>query len=1014
MIRRILVVATIATALSVVAVGPAAALNPAGDDQHDLARAAVIDRVILAIMEHYYDPARIDAHDMFVATLDSLQDQVAEIKYKVSKNESSAAVHVRDRLLELDISEVHSPWELSRALRRVLRHVADHVSPKDYNFMEIEYNLANAVLSTLDPHSNAMSPDLYEDLRMGTSGEFGGLGIKITTDRRPPCDGELTVVEVFDGTPAAKSGLEVGDQIVKIDGESTVNISTAEAAERLRGKPGTKVRLRVRNPAGRQRQLTVTRRRIPIASVESEMLDEEVGYIRLDAFQGNSAEEFAEALRSLRSSGMKGLIVDLRGNPGGLLDITIEIADRFLSGGTIVATAGRRGTQQDVQNASTSGTEPLYPLVVLVDQRSASAAEILAGALRHHGRALLVGETTFGKGSVQMVLPLPGEGALRLTSAQYLTPGNISIQAVGVAPDVRFVPAVVDRDDPDLMPGGARFSEADLEKHLERPTDRRRSDRPGVVESTLFVPLDEREKDLEAFRRCYTDNPNRMGFADRYETDFAERLIASTSGVAAEELLLAARELVEEESGRQEKLLIRALRRVGIDWGEAPEESESAEEQVEDSDLRAKARLVGRAVPGEKVGLRVEVKNRGKRPVHRLRAVTASDNHQFAGHELLFGRIPPGGGKRWTARIELPLTAEPRVDPVRVDFRSDEGRVPSPVEVDVEVATRKRPQLAFEWHTEDLGDGNGFPEPGEEMRVRVEIENVGDGPTRDAEAKLSSRPGVDVVRGRIPLGRLKPGESEQGSFRYRVGEEFEGREATLRLVVEDLVPTRLGIPVGRSLLDVEIDVPISRARPGPGDASGEVTVTHEQDEVPLREGPSLESRVAGYAEAGAVFEVDARYRGYFRALLDGERSAWIEERHVRPGGGAGKADYRALQVAPPRISMAGDPVRRTSLEELKISGQAEHDQGLRDLMVFVGNHKVAYLPAASEGETRRMDFEVEVPLEVGENRVSVVARHDARIVATESVFVRREEARHHAAGSTSTEDDERLGSAGER
>lgn len=1013
MIRRILVVVTIATALTVAAVGPAAALESAGDDQHDLSRAAVIDRVILAVMEHYYDPVRIDAREMFVAALDSLQNQIAETKYGISKNDTVAGVHVRDRLLELDISELHSPWELSRALRRVLRHVADHVSSKDYDFMEIEYNVANAVLSTLDPHSSAMSPEIYEDLRMGTSGEFGGLGIKITTDRRPPCGGELTVVEVFEGTPAAKSGLEVGDQIVKIDGESTVNISTAEAAERLRGKPGTKVKLRVRNPAGRQRQLTVTRRRIPIASVQSRMLDEEVGYIRLDAFQGNSAKEFAEALRSLRSSGMKGLIVDLRGNPGGLLDITIEIADEFLSGGTIVATAGRRGTETDVRNASTSETEPLYPLVVLIDQRSASAAEILAGALRHHGRALLVGETTFGKGSVQMVLPLPGEGALRLTSAQYLTPGNISIQAVGVTPDVRFVPAVVDRDDPDLMPEGVRFSEVDLEKHLERPTDRRRNDRRGAVESTLFVPLAQREKDLDAFRRCYTDNPNRMGFTDRHETDFAERLIASTSGVAAEELLLAAREMIGAESRRQEKLLVKALRRVGVDWSEAPEEDESAEERVEDSSLRAKARLVGRAVPGEAVSLRVEVKNRGKRTVHRLRAVTESDNPRLSGHELLFGRIPPGGKKRWTARIELPLTAEPRVDPVRVEFRSDEGRVPSPVELDVEVATRNRPRLAFEWHSADLGDGNGFPEPGEEMRVRVEIENVGDGPTRDAEAKLSSRPGVDVVRGRIPLGRLKPGESEQGSFRYRVGEDFEGREATLRLEVEDLVPTRLGIPVGRSLLDVEIDVPISRARPGPGSASGEVTVTDERNEVPLREGPSLESRVVAIAEAGAVFDVDARYRGYFRALLDDDRSAWIEERHVRPGGGKGKAGYRPLRVAPPRISIAGSPVRRTSLEELEISGSAEHDQGLRDLMVFVGNHKVAYLPAGSDGEKRRMEFEVEVPLEVGENRVRVVARHDAQIIAAESVFVRRE-ARHRAAGSDSTDADERLGSAGER
>ncbi len=958
--------------------------------KHNFAKAEVVDRIILSVIENYYDPSRIDSKKMFQAIMDTLQKAIAEVTVSYDESDKIASITVLEKEIQVDISDLNGPWGLSRIVREVFRFIEDELPRTEYDFSTLEYAAANAMLSTLDPHSNALPPDIYESLRMDTQGEFGGLGIRITTDRRSPCRGNLTVVDVFDGTPAKRAGLKTGDQIVRIEGESTMNITTSEAADRLRGKPGSSVGIKIRRLDGSTHTFKIQRETIAIKSVQSRMLDGKVGYISLRAFQGNSAEEFKTALAELHDQDMKGLIFDLRGNPGGLLDVAIKIADNFLDSGTIVATAGRRMSEESVRNATASDTEKRYPLVVLINSTSASAAEIIAGALRNHGRVLLVGQTTFGKGSVQMVHPLPGGGALKLTSAQYLTPGDISIQAVGVPSDVTFVPYTVDKKDMDLGGDSLRFSEADLLHHLDRPNIRTRDSASTVVKAKLFIPSAERKADRDKFKRCFVDEKDRMPFRSRYEEEFARRLITRVEGTTTEELLVQARKLIDEDKKAYEQSMQKSLKALGVDWSPAQKKQALPDEQTKSesqSKATASAQIVGAVVPGKTFKLKVTVKNRGSMEISRLHAITKSDNYELAGHELVFGRIKPGRSKSWSASIDLSHTAVSRIDPMTVEFKGEGGTAPEPITVDVEVSRLPEPRLAYGWQIEDLGNGNGLFEPGEELLMHVIVKNVGKGATVDTEAGLSAKPGVDVIQGRFSLGKLRPKETFKGTFRLRVADRFHNKAVKLGFSVEDWIPAR--VQRTKTLLNREIELPVSPPSPSPSKASGSITAKQDEPTV-LFEGPTTLSRKVARARQGASFKIKGSTGDFFKIVLGKNRHAWIRMSDTTPGGG-NKPKFSPILIESPKITIVGEQARRTIADKIKIQGHVQHPQRVRDLMVFVGDRKLLYLPNRVASPDKRVPFEVEVPLEVGSNFATVVARYDDKVISSLPIYIRRDD-----------------------
>lgn len=292
----------------------------------------------------------------------------------------------------------------------------------------------NGMMKSLDPHSAYMTSDMYKELEVETRGSFGGIGIEITIKKDV-----LTVVSPIEDTPAFLAGIKAGDHIVQIDGKSTKDITIMEAVKKLRGPKDTKVTITImRENMPRPKDYTITRDIIKIKSIKSKTYDDHIGYIRVASFQERTADDLKKEIKNitLKNGALKGLILDLRNNPGGLLNQAVGVADVFLRSGTIVSTKGRTKSMETKSLAKDDGDEPTCPIVALVNEGTASAAEIVSGALQDNGRALVVGTQTFGKGSVQTVIPLEDGSALKLTTAKYYTPKGRSIQAEGIAPDI--------------------------------------------------------------------------------------------------------------------------------------------------------------------------------------------------------------------------------------------------------------------------------------------------------------------------------------------------------------------------------------------------------------------------------------------------------------------------------------------------------------------------------------------------------------------------------------------------
>ncbi len=311
---------------------------------------------------------------------------------------------------------------------------SDYVS--DVENKKIVEGAIKGLLGTLDPHSGYLDPDFYQDLQVQTKGEFGGLGIEITIK-----EGLLVVVAPMEDSPAEKAGVRPGDIIVKIDGKYTKEFSLVDAVKRLRGPKGSPIQISLsRKGASDLIEVTIVRDTIAVRSVKSRYLGDGFGYVRVSQFMEHTADDLKDALKALtRDSSLpelRGLLLDLRNNPGGLLAQAVKVSDMFLKEGVIVYTDGRVEAQKQKFFAHPRGTEPEYPIIVLVNSGSASASEIVAGALKDHGRALILGQQTFGKGSVQTITPLENGGALTLTTALYYTKSGNSIQARGVKPDI--------------------------------------------------------------------------------------------------------------------------------------------------------------------------------------------------------------------------------------------------------------------------------------------------------------------------------------------------------------------------------------------------------------------------------------------------------------------------------------------------------------------------------------------------------------------------------------------------
>ena len=445
---------------------------------YDLAQLEILEPTLYHVEENYVEPDRIDFELMFVEGLEAIERRVPVCMFGRQKGGTRVNVQIGDFQTILEVAPIRSRKQLQEEFERVAILLKEHLNtddipnvPEEYTpFAEVEYALVNGVLDTLDPHSLLLPPEESREMDVDNQGEFGGLGITIVLR-----EGKLTVEYPLKDTPAEKVGLMPDDHISRIDGQSTINMTLTEAVSLLRGRVGEPVDIEiVREGEKKPMKITIVREAIRINPVEGQVLEGGVGYVSIKNFhQKVESDLHGELTRMNRETGgLRGLVLDLRSNPGGFLSQAVAAADTFLWDGAIVSTVDGSGRKREERVARAAGAESDYPIVVLVNANSASASEIVAGALRNNERAVIVGERTFGKGSVQNLHQFFDDSKLKMTISEYLTPGDNSIQSIGIPADIALSPALIVPGDEEAEPIVRMYwrervrREADLDQHL--------------------------------------------------------------------------------------------------------------------------------------------------------------------------------------------------------------------------------------------------------------------------------------------------------------------------------------------------------------------------------------------------------------------------------------------------------------------------------------------------------------------------------------------------------------------
>ena len=735
---------------------------------YSLSALRLLDRVRYFVEDKYVSSERIDPGAMFDAALKAVEREHAGVLFQREPGGKLLHVSVDDYSTTLEIPAIDRLNVMSNQLSRVAAVLEGHLAT-DVERPTVEYALINGMLSTLDPHSVLLPPEVSKEWEVENSGEFGGLGITIQMR-----EGWLTVEYPLKETPAFRAGIKAADRIVRIEDESTINMELQEAVSKLRGPVGSPVNITVdREGFSTPRVFTIVRDTIRMNPVEGMLLEGGIGYVQIDNFHAAASRDFSMLLSQFKrqtQGRMRGLVLDLRGNPGGYLHQAIEISDLFLSDGAIVSTVedGRR----DLTQAQSAGTEADYPVVILVDANSASASEIVAGALKNRQRAVIVGERTFGKGSVQHVYPNGDESRLKMTVSKYLTPGDQSIQGIGVSPDILLRPSIVDRveneEDGTADPMIALFwrdrisREADLDKAFDWATV---SIDPPVYEVRYLLEREER------------DGPRSddLDVSGDWEVQFATDLILASTSSRRAEMLVSAAEVVERANAREGERIQEAFSELGLDWsaGEPPEAASL------DLELRVDEGAV-RSVEEQTVS--VTVTNSGDEDVHQVLAVAKSELGFMDGEEFYFGRLAAGESRTWERTLRGVDGQTERVSEVAFQIQNAQGGSLGETSERLRVAGTKLPAFAFEVRTRDSGEGcegngDGKADRGETVCLDVTVRNVGEGDSPEVFARLRNRAGrdLDLEVGAVEFGAVASGGEASGTFRFKL----RGEKSTL-------------------------------------------------------------------------------------------------------------------------------------------------------------------------------------------------------------------------------------------
>jgi carboxyl-terminal processing protease len=719
------------------------------DPENDLSSVLLIDSILSIVQSYYVDDDRVDNNGVLHLTLDSLES-TNQIKITRQGTEFSAAAgkatyHFSvpdnlpyDGMLEIIIA-------LSRLLdQEKVGQANEENSSRERNGV---YMVLNALLGTLDAHSALLSKDSYRELKQGTEGTFGGLGVLVGIR-----DKILTVIKPLPRSPASRSGIHRHDRILSINGADTFGATLDHLVEYMRGEPGTSVKLKML-PLGAisDHEMELRREIIRVDSVsasEHKITGGKILKLVIENFSSRTARDvLAEVIKFRQANGGKvlGLVLDLRSNPGGLLDQAVQVADIFLQSGVIVATKGRR---QEIESAGIGVDEVNFPLVVLMNGDSASASEIVAGALQDHGRALVIGQQSFGKGSVQTVFELPGEQALKLTIARYYTPSGRSIQNVGITPNIRIQPLFSSKNNTNLL-GPYRYkNEEFLANHLKSQTSKNsvRDTEEKIEQFSGYYLAEATDSDEEIPVDKDRDLEIAIAIFDRVNRTYGP-VLPTEAMRASHWLALAADDIKKKLDPWNTEVEAFLFENYGIAW--KSDQSEYQAGITFDVSGAAKHKITA----GSTVNIDYSIRNSTDTPVGHVSLFMRQDGMAVEAKELLIGEVKPHSSKVGVFTFEIPVYCP--AGELSLDFgiavSAKMAMVPTH-RVRIVVADRETPQLDLSAKLTDETGGRiiGSLEPKEKGVLAVDIQNTGTVPSHNVAVQLSNLSGGQIVIDQSP------------------------------------------------------------------------------------------------------------------------------------------------------------------------------------------------------------------------------------------------------------------------
>ncbi len=798
---------------------------------------SITNQAFMYIDAFYVDPRRVVPIALLEGTFRVIESQYPEVIIDLAADKKSVTVHARGFDKTFDLTAVEGTAEIARAIDEVVGFVSERLGA-DVEKDKLIYFAVNGALRALDPHTNIFGMKHFKDFKTSTSGSFGGIGFTFNAQ-----DGELTIISPIPDTPASRAGLQSGDRIVFIDGVPTTNMSSDDAVGRMRGEPGTPVTLTVaREGWSEPHDFPIIREIIKIISVESRLLTgddaPQVVYARVKNFQTDTSTELAAAIRKLETPATAGVILDLRDNPGGLLDEAVKLADGFLDEGAIVSTRNRTGRGK-VESASRNDRPfTRLPLIVLVNRGSASAAEIVSAALQDR-RALLLGERTFGKGSVQQAFPLSDGGGALVTIAQYLTPGDVSIQSIGVEPDIALEPVLVSPERLLLSPVKDHAAEATLENAFSTWGNSQRE----ALATLRFLRTESGEHGIvtkkKEDRREPSEQEKAAKLAAEFEVRLARRILGATVGKkdAAQRsgLLAVAQEIAKNATPEEEQKIGAALAGLAVDWSagiaSAGATAKLAARLPHEQTLKA----------GEKSGLTIAVTNTGSETLHRVWGRTESENPLLRNRDFAFGTIEPGQTREWTAPFEVPGAVDERWDTLSLKLRADGAEAVTVTGGSVGTKSRPAPEYAYRYTLADENpqdkakSGDGLLEEGERARLMLEITNRGlaESPLLEVNLSADEKEELFLEEARRKIEKLAAGAGQSALFSFKVVRPLESGRVKVGLSFSDRgaggffadgleIPTKTPYTAGESRVPPQITL----AEPPPAVTDAEqVTLT---------------------------------------------------------------------------------------------------------------------------------------------------------------------------------------------